>query len=158
MELGHPAPVSAAAFDPQEQLLVTATLTGELRRWRLPGLDLIGTPLDLGTRIDELRFNDAGDRLLVVADRWLHVLRVEAERWSQEVSILLSPQQEGKPVFDAESPTGLSLATVRRGEGIVTSPVELDPEAAHPLSADAAQVAFWEERLDLSLREVAEAD
>ena len=158
VELGHPAPVSAAAFDPQEQLLVTATLTGELRRWRLPGLDLIGTPLDLGTRIDELRFNDAGDRLLVVADRWLHVLRVEAERWSQEVSILLSPQQEGKPVFDAESPTGLSLATVRRGEGIVTSPVELDPEAAHPLSADAAQVASWEERLDLSLREVAEAD
>jgi WD40 repeat protein/serine/threonine protein kinase len=64
---GHRKTVSAAAVSPDGQTLVTGSEASEIKLWHLPTGDFLFDLFGTTGRIDELRFDKSGHRLLVVA-------------------------------------------------------------------------------------------
>ena len=64
---GHQKTVTASAVSPDRQTLVTGSEAGEIKLWHLPTGDFLFDLVGTTGRIDELRFDQSGQRLLVVA-------------------------------------------------------------------------------------------
>jgi WD40 repeat protein/serine/threonine protein kinase len=81
--VGHRKTVSASAVSPDQQTLVTGSEAGEIKIWHLPTGDFLFDLFGTTGRIDELRFDSSGQRLLVVAGT--SDARTEVLTWDTQI-------------------------------------------------------------------------